>query len=67
MLRPFFFFRVLFWLFSRCCLKDAPGRFFGLSGLSWGLPGLSGTSFLEEFRQFSDFGGGSKSMAGDMF
>ena len=29
--------------------------------------GVSRTSFLEEFREFPHFGGGSKSMAGAMF
>ena len=29
--------------------------------------GVSRTSFLEEFREFSNFGGGSKSIAGAMF
>ena len=29
--------------------------------------GVSRTSFLEEFREFPHFGGGSKSMAGVMF
>ena len=65
----------------RCFLAFVSGRFLGvvfrvprgsfflafgclLLGVS---RGVSGTSFLEEFRQFFDFGGGSKSMAGAVF
>ena len=41
-----------------------PDVFFWFSVASRGLPGVSRTSFLKEFREFPDFVGGSKSMAG---
>ena len=63
----------------RCFLVFFSGRFLGVVfrasrdaffgfrvplGVSWGSPGAS---FSKEFRQFVDFWGGSKGMAGVMF
>ena len=63
----------------RCFLAFCSGRFLGVVfrvsrdvflafGCLLGSPaGSPGRHFLQEFRQFSDFGGGSESMAGVMF
>ena len=54
---------VFFVLFSGC-----PGTLFLGFRVPLGVSRrVSGTSFLEEFQEFPDFGGGSKSMAGAMF
>ena len=60
-----------FEFFSACffgvVFRESWDAFFGFRVPLGVSRGVSRTSFLEEFREFPHFGGGSKSMAGAMF
>ena len=60
-----------FYFFSGCFLRVvfrvSRNAFFGFRVPLGVSRGVSRTSFLEEFREFTDFEGSSKSMAGVMF
>ena len=60
-----------FEFFSACffgvVFRESWDAFFGFRVPLGVSRGVSRTSFLEEFREFPNFGGGSKSMAGVMF
>ena len=66
-----YIFRCFFEFFSACffgvAFRESWDAFFGFRAPLGVSRGVSGTSFLEEFREFPNFGCGSKSMAGAMF
>ena len=66
-----YIFRCFLVFFSGCFLgvvfRVSRDAFFGFRVPLGVSRGISRTSFLVEFREFPDFGGGSKSMAGFMF
>ena len=66
-----YIFRFFLEFFSACffgvVFRESWDAFFGFRVPLGVSRGVSRTSFLEEFREFSNFGGGSKSMAGVMF
>ena len=64
---PGAFLSFLLLVFFGVVFRESWDAFFGFRVPLGVSRGVSRTSFLEEFREFPNFGGGSKSMAGAMF